>query len=169
MKIKTWLLVSLLSFSSAVAVNVNAAESDEVNIYFARHGKTIMNTYDQVQGWVDSPLTTAGIETARYLGAGLKDISFDNYYTSDAGRQRETMQIILQEMGKSQEKVTELPGLREMFFGGFEGLPNKDMANAAAKTLGVASGQVLFKQAGEGKMSLITLVDAINQSDTKKG
>ncbi|VTR60633.1 Alpha-ribazole phosphatase [Serratia fonticola] len=168
MKIKTWLLASVLAVSSAAAFNVTAAQSDSVDIYFARHGKTLLNTYDRVQGWADSPLTPAGIETARYLGAGLKGIPFDSFYTSDAGRQRETMQVILKEMGKSDAKVTELTDLREMFFGGFEGRANAEMADAAAKKLSLASGGEMFKQMGEGKISLIPMVDAITQSDDKQ-
>lgn len=168
MKIQTWFLASVLAVSSAAAFNVSAAQTDSVDIYFARHGKTLLNTYDRVQGWADSPLTPAGIETARYLGAGLKGILFDSYYTSDAGRQRETMQVILKEMGKSETKVTELTDLREMFFGGFEGRSNEDMANAAAKKMGLASGAEMFKLMGEGKISLIPMVDAITQSDEKK-
>nr|WP_237736976.1 histidine phosphatase family protein [Serratia fonticola] len=168
MKIKTWFLASVLAVSSAAAFNVTAAQSDSVDIYFARHGKTLLNTYDRVQGWADSPLTPAGIETARYLGAGLKGIPFDSFYTSDAGRQRETMQVILKEMGKSDAKVTELTDLREMFFGGFEGRANAEMADAAAKKLGLASGGEMFKQMGEGKISLIPMVDAITQSDDKQ-
>ncbi|UAN57826.1 histidine phosphatase family protein [Serratia sp. JSRIV004] len=168
MKIKTWLLASVLAVSSAAAFNVTAAQSDSVDIYFARHGKTLLNTYDRVQGWADSPLTPAGIETARYLGAGLKEIPFDSFYTSDAGRQRETMQVILKEMGKPDAKVTELTDLREMFFGGFEGRANAEMADAAAKKLGLASGAEMFKQMGEGKISLIPMVDAITQSDDKQ-
>lgn len=168
MKIKTWLLASLLSFSSLSVVNVSAAETDSVNIYFARHGKTILNTYDRVQGWADSPLTPAGVEVARYLGAGLKGIEFDRFYTSDAGRQRETMQTILQEIGQPQAKTTELTDLREEFFGGFEGLPNEEMANASAKTLGLDSGATMFKQITEGKIDLITMVNTISKSDDKK-
>lgn len=168
MKIKTWLLASVLAVSSAAAFSVSAVETDSVDIYFARHGKTLLNTYDRVQGWADSPLTPAGIETARYLGAGLKGIPFDSFYTSDAGRQRETMQVILKEMGKPDAKVTELTDLREMFFGGFEGRENAEMADAAAKKMGLASGAEMFKQMGEGKISLIPMVDAITQSDDKK-
>lgn len=168
MKFKTWLLASMLALSSFSVFPVLATENDNINIYFARHGKTILNTYDKVQGWSDSPLTSDGVETARYLGAGLKGIPFDSYYTSDAGRQRETMQVILQETGKPAVKVTELPGLREMFFGGFEGTPNPYMWNFAAKRAGVTSTDVLFKQIAEGKVDLVTMVNVISQSDDKK-
>jgi probable phosphoglycerate mutase len=113
-------------------------------------------------------LTSSGIETARYLGAGLKEVPFTRFYTSDAGRQRETMRVILQEMGKPNASVTELTDLREMFFGGFEGLPNKNMADAAAKKLDMASGDAMFQQMKEGRIGLISMVDAINQSDDKQ-
>ncbi|PVZ86302.1 histidine phosphatase family protein [Serratia sp. S1B] len=168
MKFKTWLLASTLALSSFSVFPVSATETDSVNIYFARHGKTILNTYDKVQGWSDSPLTSDGVETARYLGAGLKGIPFDSYYTSDAGRQRETMQVILKETGKSAVKVTELPDLREMFFGGFEGTSNQYMWNFAAKRAGMASTEALFKQIAEGKIDLVTMVNIISQSDDKK-
>jgi len=113
-------------------------------------------------------LTSSGIETARYLGAGLKEVPFTRFYTSDAGRQRETMRVILQEMGKPNASVTELTDLREMFFGGFEGLANKNMADAAAKKLDMASGDAMFQQMKEGRIGLISMVDAINQSDDKQ-
>lgn len=168
MKIKTWLLTTVLTLSSISAFTASAVENDSINIYFARHGKTILNTYDRVQGWSDSPLTPAGVETARYLGAGLKEIAFDRYYASDAGRQRETMQVILKERVQPNVKVTELPDLREMFFGGYEGLRNEEMTNATAKKLGIASGAVMLQQVNEGRLRLITLVNAISQSDDKK-
>jgi probable phosphoglycerate mutase len=168
MKIKTWVLAFVLSLSSLSTPAVFAAETDSINIYFARHGKTILNTYDRVQGWADSPLTSSGIETARYLGAGLKEVPFTRFYTSDAGRQRETMRVILQEMGKPNASVTELTDLREMFFGGFEGLANADMGNAAAQKLGISSGAAMFQQMDEGRIGLFALVDTISQSDEKK-
>jgi len=110
--------------SSISAFTATVEENDSINIYFARHVKTILNTYDRVQVWSDSLLTPAGVETARYWGAGLKEIAFDRYYTSDAGRQRETIQLILKERVKPNVKVTELPYLLEIFFGGYEGLHN---------------------------------------------
>lgn len=71
-------------------------------------------------------------------------------------------------MGKPNASVTELTDLREMFFGGFEGLPNKNMADAAAKKLDMASGDAMFQQMKEGRIGLISMVDAINQSDDKQ-
>nr|WP_279024594.1 histidine phosphatase family protein [Gibbsiella quercinecans] len=168
MNIKKGLFISLLAVSTVLINNADAAVEDSVNIYFARHGKTVLNTYDRVQGWVDSPLTAPGIETARYLGAGLKDISFSRYYTSDAGRQRETMQIILQEMGQPQAPVVALRGLREVFFGGFEGLPNADMLNATAKKLGFADSKAMLAAMTAGDITVPVVIDAISQIDEKQ-
>ena len=81
------LLTTLATGCSSQANNTTSNNSDDaINIYFARHGKTLFNTYDLVQGWADSPLTDKGIEVARYLGEGFKEqqIQFDDYYTSDA-------------------------------------------------------------------------------------
>ncbi len=163
MNIKKGLFISLLAVSTAL-INNAAAGEDGVTIYFARHGKTVLNTYDRAQGWADSPLVAPGIETARYLGAGLKGIPFGRYYTSDAGRQRETMQIILQEMGQPQAPVVELLGLREVFFGGFEGLSLADMLDLAAKKLGFAD-----RKAMDIVMpATLLVIDAISQIDEKQ-
>lgn len=79
---KRWLL-ALIVVTSSVAWSAEnkttAADNDTVNIYFARHGKTLLNTFDRVQGWADSPLTEDGRRVARYLGAGLKGIKFDSF------------------------------------------------------------------------------------------
>ncbi len=35
-----------------------------ITAYFVRHGQTMMNRYNKVQGWIDSPLTKKGIADA---------------------------------------------------------------------------------------------------------
>ena len=95
------LLIILISWGvvGETLKNISGNKNNTVTIYFARHGKTLFNTFYRVQGWADSPLTEPGIEVAKYLGEGLKDIKFSGYYSSDAGRQRETMEVILMQMG----------------------------------------------------------------------
>lgn len=116
-------------------------QQEVINIYFARHGKTLLNSFDRVQGWIDSPLTKDGVQVAQYLGEGLKGIKFDRFYSSDAGRQRETMAVILKQAGVTDYHLTEMTGLREAFFGGFEGGYNVDMANAGAHALGMTDSK----------------------------
>lgn len=124
-------------------------QQEVINIYFARHGKTLLNSFDRVQGWIDSPLTKDGVQVAQYLGEGLKGIKFDRFYSSDAGRQRETMAVILKQAGVTDYHLTEMTGLREAFFGGFEGGYNVDMANAGAHTLGMTDSKIQLISLGQ--------------------
>ncbi|WP_218056249.1 histidine phosphatase family protein [Gilliamella sp. App6-5] len=84
--INSFLIVTLLtSYAQHPSIATDNNLNDDITIYFARHGKTLFNTYDLVQGWADTPLTDQGIKLARYLGEGFKNIHFDAYYTSVLG------------------------------------------------------------------------------------
>lgn len=67
-----------------------------VTFYFARHGETQFNVQNRVQGWCDSPLTPSGIYDAYRLGRGLADVEFVGAGTSDAGRARHTLSLVLE-------------------------------------------------------------------------
>lgn len=167
-----WLLISLLIVSSVLTGCVTTPpepknEEQRVTIYFARHGKTLFNTFDLVQGWADSPLTEQGILDAKYLGEGLKAIHFDAYYTSDAGRQRETMRVLLAQKGVTDYKINELTGLREVFYGGYEGGPNKTVISASMKLIGYTSITDYFNDYKAGRMAIKTIIDPIARSDPK--
>lgn len=59
-------------------------------LYFVRHGQTLFNVQDKVQGWCDSPLTDEGVEVAKRLGEALKDVHFDALYSSISERAYDT-------------------------------------------------------------------------------
>ncbi|OCG42073.1 histidine phosphatase family protein [Gilliamella sp. Bif1-4] len=162
--ITTTLLASCTQHSSKTT---NNNTDGDITIYFARHGKTLFNTYDLVQGWADSPLTEQGIELAHYLGEGFKDIQFDAYYTSDAGRQRETMQELLKQKGVKDYKICELKGLREVFFGGFEGGPNTKMVYASMKLAGYNSIDAFYKNYQAGNLPIDIMINSIAKTDPK--
>lgn len=82
-----------------------------------RHGQTLFNLRRKIQGDCDSPLTPLGIEQAQKAGAILKEISFDQYYTSTAERASDTLEYAL----GHDTQYTRLKGLKEMSFGLFEG------------------------------------------------
>ena len=63
-----WLTAIIMIASAATCSAAEMKDDGSINIYFARHGKTLLNTFDRVQGWADSPLTEDGIRVARYLG-----------------------------------------------------------------------------------------------------
>ncbi|MFD2306233.1 histidine phosphatase family protein [Enterococcus termitis] len=114
------------------------SKSSEVVIYLARHGKTMLNTVDRSQGWIDAPLTLAGVEVAEDLGKGLSDVTFDKVVTSDSGRAIETAELVLKNNGQEEliQKMTKDKRLREYNFGTYEGLMNEEMLSAVAKEQG---------------------------------
>lgn len=108
-----------------------------VNLYLVRHGKTIMNTMNLVQGWSDSPLTEAGRSVAYDAAYGMSNLVFDYAYSSDRGRAMETANIILsQNKASSNLTLNTMAGLRETNFGSYEGLPNPTMWNDLAAYAG---------------------------------
>jgi probable phosphoglycerate mutase len=112
-------------------------ENREIVLYVTRHGKTIFNTMDRVQGWADSPLTPAGIEVAENLGRGLQDTVFTAIYTSDSGRARETADLVMAfNKHKANVRRVETKDLREWYFGSFEGDFNKTAIAASTKSAG---------------------------------
>ena len=91
-----------------------------MNVYIVRHGQTLFNFLERVQGWSDSPLTDKGVHQAKAVAIHLASIHFDAIYSSDLMRAMHTAEAILEK----QNSVTELqttPLLREAYFGGFEG------------------------------------------------
>ncbi|TDW26319.1 putative phosphoglycerate mutase [Breznakia blatticola] len=137
-------ILSLVLLVGMAACNTSAnkeeaekKESKEITIYLVRHGKTWFNTNNQVQGWSDSPLTDVGVEQAKKVGVGLKDVAFSHAFSSDLGRQRSTAQYILSENKNEIPSITELLEFREKNYGSFEGGSNDTMNLAVVETLGV--------------------------------
>lgn len=141
---------------------ITGAETGTVEIYLTRHGKTVFNTMGRTQGWVDSPLTAAGREVAENLGRGLSMVEFAGFYSSDMGRATETARIImdLNENGKN-AVLTENAGLRETYYGKYEGGINMDMLNAALAELGL-SGMEDLDSLDNG---IAAVTDAIHRLD----
>lgn len=130
---------------AAETLEADAPEA-EVTIFVTRHGKTLFNTLGRVQGWSDSPLTEAGIETVENLGIGLKTsgITFDSAYSSDLGRQRDTARIVLDQMGLTDMPVKENRGLREVCFGSWEGELNNVFNDTFCEITGIEDASEIF-------------------------
>ncbi|MBA5851169.1 histidine phosphatase family protein [Clostridium sp. cel8] len=101
---------------------MNSKNSGRVVLYLMRHGETILNRANRVQGWCDGVLTKEGIETAVNTGFGLRNVKFKAAYSSDLGRAIKTGTIVIKENKLSHNlKLKELEGLREVCFGKYEG------------------------------------------------
>ena len=105
----------------------HSTDRDVTTIYLIRHGETLFNTTDQIQGFSDSPLTNTGICQAKKVGQNLRQVRFDLAYTGDLGRQRNTLKLILAQNKQKRPKVRYHDGFKEWNFGGYEGKQNAEM------------------------------------------
>lgn len=87
--------------------------------YIIRHGQTLFNERDRVQGWCDSPLTEQGVSQTKALAQGLKDVPFAAIYTSPLERAKRTAQVLAEPHPSA--KVVSLDSLREVSYGTLEG------------------------------------------------
>lgn len=88
-----------------------------IGILLVRHGETELNERGLLQGWRDSPLTARGIQQAQALRDRLKEEPFTHAVTSDLGRAKQTMSILLEGRELS---VYETELLRERHYGALE-------------------------------------------------
>ena len=92
-------------------------EDKTVHLYYVRHGETLFNHYNRMQGRSDSPLTAQGIEQVKLSGKALHNIDFAFAYCSSAERARDTAAYILES-----HDISAIPNrdLREIDFGTYE-------------------------------------------------
>lgn len=139
--------------------------SSTITFYIARHGKTLLNTLDRVQGWCDSPLTPEGIEVAQFLGAGLRDIRLDAVYSSDLRRTRQTAEVVLSQQGQTDLPINEVYGFREACFGSFESDFNAKMWGNVALFLQYVKMEDMYRDVFHGKISNKEALDVISKLD----
>lgn len=172
---KSYKILLLLVFFFATTLILTAqktktsAKSKTVVFYIARHGKTMLNTMDRVQGWSDAPLTPEGIEVAEYLGKGLSGIEFKAAYTSDLGRARQTTNIVLKSKGDKKTPIIETEGLRETNFGSYEGDLNSKMWGDIALYLHFKNTEDLFADVKingvKEPLKVVKILDKLNMAE----
>ncbi|MGN0293575.1 MAG: histidine phosphatase family protein [Lachnospiraceae bacterium] len=91
----------------------------KVTFYYVRHGETLFNVLNRMQGWCDSPLTEKGIGNAKEAREILADVPLKAAYVSTSERCRDTCAIIVE--GRN-IPVYESKGLKEVNFGTWEGV-----------------------------------------------
>lgn len=106
-----------------------------VTFYVTRHGETLLNHLHKAQGWVDSPLTEKGIQTASQLGMQLKDVHFSSAFSSDASRALQTGKTILTAQGQNELQVIPDKRLREWCLGRWEAENNKKFISSMMNEL----------------------------------
>lgn len=94
-----------------------------MRIYLVRHGQTEWNREKRIQGSIDQPLNLRGEMQAHRLGRQLKEIPFDQIYSSPLSRARQTAEILTQHFPG---KIELDPILRENHFGAAEGMTREE-------------------------------------------
>lgn len=133
--------------SSTLAQHRGGGSRDAtVTIYLTRHGQTILNTLERVQGWTDSPLMVGTNPDGSKLDARTlpftvgknlraREGKFDAAYAADMKRHNETASYLLK--GARQNlTINQDARLRELNFGRYEGVENKEMWTAMVENLG---------------------------------
>ncbi|OYW44140.1 hypothetical protein B7Z28_00305 [Candidatus Saccharibacteria bacterium 32-45-3] len=98
---------------------------NNMNVTIARHGETEENVNKIVQGHWPGTLTALGKEQSRALAEKLKNEHFDIIYSSDLRRCVDTVNYI--SALHADIPVHQLRGLREIYFGDWEGLREADV------------------------------------------
>ncbi|RZT15543.1 phosphoglycerate mutase [Fictibacillus sp. BK138] len=89
-----------------------------LRLFVTRHGETIWNTQQKLQGWKDSDLTKNGVKNALSLGSRLRDLEFQSIYASPSRRTLITAELI---RGEREQEIIEDENLREINLGDWEG------------------------------------------------
>jgi broad specificity phosphatase PhoE len=108
-------------------------------IYFSRHGETLWNAEQRVQGQFDTDLSDKGRGQADGNGLILRDIIPDpqnyEFVASPLKRTRETMERIRKGMGLKPELYRLDPQLLEVHFGDWQGFTIKEISMMSPELL----------------------------------
>ena len=95
-----------------------------LHLHLVRHGQTVFNRYNRLQGWCNSPLTESGLADADKAGHKLEQYEFAAAYCSDTSRAQITAARILdinEAAGHPRPVLVSDMHFREQCYGYFEG------------------------------------------------
>lgn len=139
-----------------------------MNIYIVRHGKTVYNSENRMQGSSNSTLLPESLDAAKSLGEAFskEDITFDRVYSSDLIRTVHTAEKVLEGMDLDLE-VNQVYNIREMDFGSAETKLIDDVWTTVAKNFGYDNAEHLLsnKEANE-RLNLLHQVEEFNDAES---
>lgn len=99
-------------------------------IVLVRHGQSQWNLENRFTGWVDVPITPAGEQEARRASRELRamNLSFDRAFTSELQRAKQTLDILLEELGQTSTPIERDKALNERHYGDLQGLDKAETA-----------------------------------------
>lgn len=139
-----------------------------MNIYIVRHGRTVYNEEERMQGSSDSPLLESSLTEAYNLGKAFKveGIEFDAAYSSDLIRTIHTAEQIIKGMD-SDLSVQEIYNIREMHFGSAEAQPIAEVWTKVAQEFNYKDSEDLLsnKEANE-RLNLLHQVSDFKDAES---
>ncbi|MBO6020665.1 MAG: histidine phosphatase family protein [Aeriscardovia sp.] len=137
----------------------------KVRLYMVRHGQTYFNRYGRLQGWSEAPLTPEGEEQCRGAAEMMKGAGFCAAFSSDLRRAQDSLKIELSCMGLN-VPVKSFKGLREEFFGFFEGFDASQAWIMAGAKKGIRTFKEALEKCGEdGAMNLLKEADPFSDAE----
>ncbi len=118
-----------------------------------RHLQSEWNKENRFTGWTDVPLSKKGIESAKEVAGKLIGFKTDKVYTSPLSRNKETVSLILENLGLKNIPVIIDKALNERNYGKLQGL-NKDEVKAKYGEEQVKLWRRSWEQAPPGGESL---------------
>jgi 2,3-bisphosphoglycerate-dependent phosphoglycerate mutase len=94
-----------------------------------RHLQSQWNLENRFTGWTDIPLSKEGVKSAKGVAGKLAGSQIDKVYTSPLTRNKETVSLILENLGRADLPVIIDKALDERNYGELQGL-NKDEIKA---------------------------------------
>ena len=95
-------------------------------LVLVRHGQSQWNLEGKFTGLKDIPLTSFGMLEAKKAAEVLKDYNFHKAYTSNLSRAKDTLDIMLFDMGKKPQ-IENSAALNERHYGDYQGLSKKEI------------------------------------------
>jgi 2,3-bisphosphoglycerate-dependent phosphoglycerate mutase len=90
-------------------------------LVLVRHSKSEWNALGKWTGWTDVDLNEEGRNDAVRTAESLKDITFDQAFTSKLKRAQQTLEIILKEINQPEVPTTQTEALNERDYGIYTG------------------------------------------------
>ncbi len=92
-----------------------------------RHLQSQWNKENRFTGWTDVPLSKEGIESAKKVAGKLKNFKIDKIYTSPLIRNKETVSLILENLGRKGLPLVIDKVLDERNYGKLQGLDKEEV------------------------------------------
>lgn len=111
-----------------------------------RHLQSQWNLENKFTGWTDVPLSKEGKESVKEVAKKLEGFQIDKVYTSPLIRNKESVSLILEELGKKDLPLLKDKALDERNYGNLTGM-NKDEARARYGAKQVRAWRRSYKEA----------------------